>query len=177
MNKLRITLTGLLLFSFLEAAVRSQSIDEYQFKAVFLYNVAKFVEWPQGAFKTPTDPIVCCILGEGPFGRSLEQAASSRVIEGRRFLMQHITDARQAASCHILFVSSLERKRWRSIIRDLKGRSILTVGETEDFTSEGGIINFKLEGEKARIQINVDQARQDRLKISSKLLGLSQIVK
>jgi hypothetical protein len=71
----------------------------------------------------------------------------------------------------------MERKRWHSMAGDLRGRSILTIGETEDFTSEGGVINFKLEGDKARIQINVDEARRDGLQISSKLLGLSQIVK
>jgi hypothetical protein len=159
------------------AFVRGQSIDENQFKAAFLYNIAKFVEWPSGTFKSSRDPIVCCVLGKGPFSSVLEDTANQQVIEQRPFIMRHVYDAGQSEGCHLLFVSASEQKRWVSVSRAIRGRSILTVGEDVEFASNGGIITFKFsESGKANIQINLDRAEQNRLKISSKLLNLSQIV-
>lgn len=156
--------------------LRGQAVDEYQVKAAFLYNIAKFVEWPPGAFKSPSDPIVSCILGASPLEQALELGAGRKTIDNRGFVLRHISDARQASGCHILFVSSSERKRWRSVVAAIKSDGILTVGETEGFASEGGVVNFKLEGDRVRIQINVDAAGRERLRISSRLLNLAQIV-
>jgi hypothetical protein len=180
-STLRLTLTtilGILLTTAVAAAaVPGQEIEEYQFKAAFLYNVAKFVEWPPGAFKGPNDPIVSCILGETPLDSVLEQGAKGKTVGDRKFVMRHISDVRQASGCHILFVSASERKRWRSIFEGTKNSGILTVGESDGFATEGGVINFKLDGDKIRIQVNLEAANQEGLRLSSRLLSLSQIVK
>ena len=153
-----------------------QIADEYQVKAAFLYNFAKFVEWPPQAFKNPQDPIAICILGQNPFGDALEQTVRGKMIDTRTFSIRQVTDARQASACHILFVSSSERKRARSVLGELKS-SVLTVGEADGFTSDGGIVNFKIEEGRIQIQINVEAAEQEKLRISSKLLSLAQIVR
>jgi len=152
-------------------------IDEYQVKAFFLYNFARYVEWPSQSFKSNNDPIVICILGQNPFGSALDQATSGKVVEGRPFVVRQISDNRADCNCHILFVNSSERKRFRSMATALKGSGVLTVGETRGFTEDGGVINFKLEDGKIRLEINVDAAGQEHLRISSKLLSLAQIVK
>jgi hypothetical protein len=158
-------------------AALGQTTDEYQVKAAFLYNFAKFVEWPPQAFKSPTDPIAICILGEDPFGHALEDAVKGKTIEGRGFVVPRISEVRQADSCQILFVSSAERKRARAILAELRANGVLTVGETEGFAEAGGVINFKLEGGRLRLEINVDAAERAKLRLSSKLLSLAQIVK
>jgi hypothetical protein len=152
-------------------------VNEYQVKAFFLYNFARYVEWPSQSFKTANDPIVICILGQNPFGDALEQATTGKSIEGRPFVVREVVSIQPPCNCHILFVISSERKRFRAIAATLKGFGILTVGETPGFTAEGGVINFKLEDGKVRFEINVDAAVQERLHISSKLLSLAQIVK
>jgi hypothetical protein len=156
---------------------RGQSIDEYQFKAAFLYNVAQFVEWPAEAFKTPSDPIVNCILGDSPLTGALRRAGNGNVIGGRRFVTRNISDVKHLSGCHILFVSSSEEQRWRAMAETVQhGSGLLTVGENDGFASDGGILNFKLERGKIRIQINAAAAERQRLRISSRLLRLSQIV-
>ena len=161
----------------LAVCARGQAIDEYQVKAAFLYNFAKFVEWPPQTFKNSSEPIKVCVLGQDPFGRTLEEAVRGKQIEGRALLVRNISDARQAGNCQILFVSFSERKRLPSILVGIKAASILTVGEVEGFTAEGGVVNFRLENGRVRIEINVQAAEQSRLRISSKLLSLAQIVK
>jgi hypothetical protein len=166
----------LLLEVLLIPGARGQAVDEYQVKAAFLYNFAKFVKWPPQSFQTLADPIVICILGPNPFGGALEEAVQGKVVEGRKLLVLQISDGKQAASCQILFISSSERKRSRSILADLKSIGILTVGETEGFAGYGGVVNFRLDGNRVRLEVNIDAAEQQKLRISSKLLSLAQIV-
>ena len=151
--------------------------DEYPVKAAFLFNFAKFVEWPSNAFKGPDDPIAICVLGQNPFGGALEDVVREKTVANRRFAVREISNSQQAYKCHIIFVSASDRKRFRFLLEELKGRSILTVGESDDFATNGGIINFKLKD--ARVRIEIDTAAADRagLRISSKLLSLAEITK
>ena len=159
------------------AAPLGQTIEEYQLKAAFIFNIAKFVEWPTDAFQSPKDPIVLCILGASPFGDALAQAANGKTIDDRKFAIRPVSDLRQAGGCHILFVSASERKRFRSILGEIASSGILTVGDVESFSIEGGVVNLKLDGDKIRIRINVQAAERERIRISSKLLSLSQVVR
>ena len=161
----------------LTARVPGQVLDEYQVKAAFLYNFAKFVEWPPEAFKTPKDPILVCVLGHNPFGNALEEAIHGKSIAGRTFAYRHVSDAESASNCQILFVSSTESKHFRSLLDNLKPLGVLTVGEAQGFATDGGVINFTRDDGRVHFEINVDAAEQERLHISAKLLSLAQIVK
>ena len=158
-------------------AVAQGQVEEYQVKAAFLYNLAKFVEWPAQSFHSPTSPIVICILGHDPFGPALTDTVEGKELGGRALLVRQIPDAQKAGTCHVVFVGSSEQKHFRSILQDLRACDVLTVGDTEGFASQGGIVNFKLDGGMIRFQINVEAAKEKNLRISSKLLNLAQIVK
>ena len=151
-------------------------VNEYQVKALFLYNFARYVEWPAQSFKAANDPIVICILGQNPFGGALDQAISGKVVAGRPLVVRNVSDI-QSGNCNLLFVDASERRRFRSMAGRIKGSGILTVGEVQGFTDDGGVINFKLEDGKVRFEIDVDAAGREQLHISSKLLSLAQIVK
>jgi len=151
--------------------------DEYQVKAAFLFNFAKFVEWPADTFKAADDPITICVWGQDPFGGALEDVVRNKTVAGRPFVVRPVSNTAQATKCQIVFVTSSERKRVRSILDELKGRGILTVGEAEDFTSNGGVINFKLKDARVRIEIDTGAAERAKLRISSKLLSLAEIRK
>lgn len=155
----------------------AQVLDEYQVKAAFLYNFAKFVEWPPEAFRTPKDPILVCVLGRNPFGNALEDAIRGKSIAGRTFAYRHVSDAESASACQILFVGWEESKHFRALLESLKPMGILTVGEAQGFAAGGGVINFKLDEGRVRFEINVDAAEHEQLHISAKLLSLAQIVK
>jgi hypothetical protein len=160
----------------LAGAGRAQ-VAEPQVKAAFVYNFAKFVEWPAHVFKTASDPITICVLGKNPVENALDEVVAGKAVEGRTFLVRQIAEVNPGCNCQILFVSSSERKRFRSSAPSIKGLGILTVGEAQDFAAEGGVINFKLEEGRIRLEINLDAAEQSQLRISSKLLSLAQIVK
>ena len=151
--------------------------DEYPVKAAFLFNFAKFVEWPAEAFKGTDDPMTICVLGQDPFGSSLEDVVRNKTVANRTFVVRQVSNGQQASKCQIVFFTASERKRLRSLLDELKGHSILTVGEADDFTANGGIINFKLKDARVRIEIDTGAADRARLRISSKLLSLAEISK
>jgi len=151
--------------------------DEYQVKAAFLYNFAKFVEWPAEAFQNPGESLVVCVLGEDPFGRTLEDVVSGKRVDGRALAVRRVSDPRQTQGCRILFVSSSERKRVLSVLAAMDESFVLTVGESDSAVAEGMIVNFALEGGKVRFAINPAAAERKRLRVSSRLLSLAIVVK
>jgi hypothetical protein len=165
---------ALLLGHCLTSASLEQPFDEYQVKAAFLYNFAKFVQWPSDAFQTATEPMAICVLGQDPFGRSLVDIVSGRAIEGRSIIVRHIADVKQVAGCHVLYIASTENKHSPAILADIKA-GILTVGDS-DTSGTGVVINFRLDDGKVRFEIDVDAAEREKLQISSRLLSLAHII-
>jgi hypothetical protein len=146
---------------------------EYQIKAAFLFNFAKFVQWPQTAFAGETAPFVIGILGENPFHEDLARMIRNKTVDEHPVLVREIRSPPEATNCHILFVSNSEKNRLPEIIKSLKGASVLTVAEMEHFTENGGMIDFILESGKIRFEINNEAAANAGLRISSKLLSLA----
>ena len=147
--------------------------QEYQVKGAFLLNFTKFVNWPPQAFKGPGEPIAICVLGQNPFGPALEQAAKETVVGNRRIAVREVSDIQQASQCQIVFLGGSERKRLRKCLESLAGTNVLTVGESEDFLANGGVIAFKLEGDLVRLEISTAAADRAGLHISAKLLSLA----
>lgn len=146
---------------------------EYQIKAAFLFNFAKFVEWPPDAFATPASPLVIGILGANPFGTDLERTVKGKAINSHPFEVKTISAPADGTNCQIVFICTSEKKRLPEIIAALKDASVLTVGEMDGFTENGGMINFVIQGNKVRFEINDTAAKTARLKISSKLTSLA----
>ncbi len=155
----------------------SATPNEYQVKAAFLYNFAKFVEWPPGTFPEPNAPLVLEVLGEDPFGQALDEAIAGRSVDGHTLLVRRSRRLQDLRGCQVLFVSSSEQKWLPLILARLEGSPVLTVGESEKFAESGGAIQFLLEDNRVRFAINLDAAMRARLKISAKLLALAKVMR
>ena len=160
----------------LAMGARAAALSEYQLKAVFLYNFAQFVDWPPRAFSNEQSPLVIGVLGEDPFGASLDEAVRGETVNGRSLVVQRFHRVEEVGACHVLFVSRSESGRLEHILARLRGRSILTVSDADGFTEFAGMIRFVTENNKIRLRINVEAARAADLTISSKLLRPAQIV-
>jgi len=154
----------------------AQGPGEYQVKAAFLYNFTKFIEWPAAIFRGNGDPLMVCVMGEDPFDHALEEVVKGKNLNGKAFEVRHVSNVQEARSCQVLFVSSSERTKVRSILEGLKGASVLTVGDTPGDAKQGCIIGFLIEDDKVRFEINVGAANLANLKVSSKLLSLAKVV-
>jgi hypothetical protein len=150
---------------------------EYAIKAAYLYQFSRYVQWPAESFADNGAPLVIGVLGSDPFGDVLAEIARSKRMESRPIVVRRFDSMAQYTPCHILFISaSVSAEEKAAAIRKLKGIPTLTVGEEPAFAEQGGMINFFLEENRIRFEINDEVAKQDQLKISSKLLSLAKIV-
>lgn len=169
MKHFLILLCGLLLIARC-AGAQEAGPTEYQIKAAFLYNFAKFIDWPDDA-----GALNLCILGEDHFGRDID-AIEGKTAAGKVLSVRRIKSVQEIKKCRILFIASSENERLGSILTIAKGSNILTVGDTDGYAERGVIVNFYNEQRKIRFEINKDGAARSGLKISSKLFGLARIV-
>ncbi|MFI5057189.1 MAG: YfiR family protein [Candidatus Acidiferrales bacterium] len=150
--------------------------SEYAVKAAFLFHFAQFAEWPPTAFKDPNAPLTFCTLGEDEFHGALDESISGKTIENRPLRVQHLKQLQEVEGCHVIFISANEKKRIPALLASLKDSPVLTVGETEHFAQEGGMIGLSLEENKIRFEINLGSVEHAKLKLSSRLLTLAKTV-
>ena len=150
---------------------------ENELKAVLLYNLTQFVEWPGAAFATNNSPLVIGILGEDTLGRLLDDAVRNEKYNNRPIVVRRCRTVGEAMFCQILFVSPSENTRLPEILPQLKGHAILTVAESDGFIRAGGMVRFvKSPQNKIRLQINAEAAKAAELSVSGKLLRVADVV-
>jgi hypothetical protein len=157
-------------------AIAAEPRSEYELKAAFLLNFAKFVEWPDGTFSGSADTVVLGILGEDPFGLALDRIVAGQLIRNRTLSVRRLTDISEITACNLVFIAAGEGDRLQDITALATAAGILTVGETTGFAEAGVVINFYLKDRKVRFEINARAAELAQLRISSRLLRLARIV-
>ena len=151
------------------ADVSLAQTSEYEVKAAFLYNFARFVDWPGRA----QGVVTLCLLTGDPFGGDID-IITGKPVGGARLLVRRI-EVDQTAGCQMVFIPASQAGRFAHLLDGLKGRPVLTVGDAPGFAERGAVINFYLEQNKVRFEINIDAARRTGLPISSQLLRLARI--
>lgn len=172
-----LAVTGTVAVSTQSARAQGDGVGEYELKAAILYNLSRFVEWPPSVYADSQAPTVLCVLGQDPFGDSLETLGQKHDASGRTVSIRRLKNEDGIRECQMLYISTSQRKAVSQILSRLKGLSVLTVGEMSHFAAQGGIIQFTLEDKQVRFEINLDAASRTDLKISSRLLMLARIVK
>lgn len=150
---------------------------EYQVKAAYLYNFGKFVNWSATSVAIKDDSFAICVLGQDPFGPVLDAALAKQSIDGKSMVARRITKPQEALSCRILFIGSSEGRQLKGILAALDGAGILTVSDMPQFSQRGGMIEFTLEGNKVRFEVNLTTAEDAGLTLSSELLKVAATVR
>lgn len=159
------------------STAQAQTPTEYQIKAAFIYNFAKFVDWPSLDAAPSDQPIIVGILGEDPFGQNLEGVINGKTANGRRLVIKRFSSVNSIALCHILFVSASQRNNLPQIFAAVAGAGVLTVGETDLFVETGGVIRLGMFEGRVRLVINQAAAQRAGLRISAKLLSLARVIR
>jgi hypothetical protein len=159
-----------------DMSAQTASSREYQIKAVFLFNFAQFVEWPPAAFRDSNSPLVIGVLGDNPFGTYLDETVRDEKVGNRPLEVQRYQRVDEIKTCHVLFIGPSEANRLEQILASLKDRSILIVGDSNDFVQRGGMIQLASSQSRIRLRINEGAARTANLTISSKLLRSAELV-
>jgi hypothetical protein len=167
----------ILLFSEALKPARAQTTaEEYQVKAAFLFHFAQFVEWPGNILNAKDPSLNLCIFDSDSHLQELRNSIEGKPIGSRVFHIRQLSQAQEIQGCQILFLSRDEVRRQSATLRSLRSLPVLTVGETANFLTDGGMIRFHLEDNKIRFDINLGAADLSHLKISSRLLLLATSV-
>ena len=160
------------------APVRADSTTptEYEVKAAFIYNFAKYVRWPEASTSEARKPFVIGVIGRDPFGQALDDAIRGQSLQGRAVSVKRFGKVEEIADCDILFISSSEKNNLPRILEVLHEAPVLTIGDMDRFAERGGMINLTTEEKRVRFEINVEAAERAGLKPGSQLLRLARIV-
>jgi YfiR/HmsC-like len=159
-----------------KATAQTSVSSEYQVKAVFLFNFAQFVDWPARSFLNPDAPLVIGILGENPFGSYLDDLVRGEKVGTRPLVVRRVQRPEEILETHILFVGRSATSEFVKIFGQIKGHSILSVSDADNFNRLGGIVRLATEAGKIRLKISIEAAKAAELTISSKILRPSTIV-
>jgi hypothetical protein len=168
-----VLLLAILLGMFCTGA-QAAPLGEYEVEAAFVHNIAKFVEWPASVGAKGT--LRLCILGQGPFGQAAENLLSDKPLDNMVWEVAPVSTSADLSECQVLFIEASEAGNLPRLLDSLKDSPVLTVGNTDGYGEQGVIVNFYLEQDKVRFEINLAATNRVGLKISSQLLKLARIV-
>ena len=146
-------------------------------KAAYLYNFGRFIEWPGKVAVARGDAFTVCVLGQDPFGPSLDATLAGETIGGKTIVAKRISSAEESDNCQILFLSLRDDSRLNKIIADLDKKAVLTVSDMPQFVKRGGMIQFVPEGKKVRFEVNLTATQHAGLTLSSELLKVATAVR
>jgi hypothetical protein len=157
-------------------AADSSVTREYKLKAAFIYNFTKFVEWPASSFADDTSPLVVGVVGSTSFAEELQSAIQDRKVNQRDIRIRVLTSTNEAPRYHVLFIPASEEAAMPEYLAILESAPVLTIGETEKFARDNGVITFVVVEDKVRFDINAGTAGRAGLKISAQLQKLARTV-
>lgn len=149
---------------------------EYQVKAAFLINFIRFADWPGSALPTSQTPIRIGILGDDPFGSTLEDTVHDEMVHNHPLAVIRSQRLDDLKDCQLLFICKSEKDHVEDIVSGLSLRAVLVVSDIDQFADRGGMIGFFLERKKIRFEINPKSIQKQNIKMSSQLLSLGKIV-
>lgn len=158
-----------LLGCWLTAGHAGEPMREYDVKAVFIYNFAKFVEWPDSVGAN----VRLCLLGTSPFGKAFD-TLRGQPVKGRKFDVTAIDAPTAVLGCHMVYVPPSQERNLDKVLARARGNGILVVSDSEGYAQRGSMINLYLEDDKVRFEINLQAVESSGLRVSSQLLSLGK---
>lgn len=154
---------------------KAQNYTEYELKGGYIFNFPKFVHWEDAA-QSQKHIFVIGLYGEDPIGIILDQIAELKNKSGKYWMINHYSTPEEIDDCKILFISGISNQEFIELMKQVKGKNILTVGDNiEGFCEHGGIINFLSQKSDKPFEINNQAAIKSKIKISPKLLRLAKL--
>lgn len=154
----------------------AKGLDEHELRALFLFNFASFVRWPEAAFDTPSSPFRYCVVGNGEINRPLKSLLQGESVKDHRLDFKMVSADSIPDGCHLLYINPVDVSSTADIVAQLAGRPTLTVAADRDLIESGIMVALERQGSRIRPVVNLDTAQSSGLQFSAKLLQLSTVV-
>jgi hypothetical protein len=156
--------------------VTAQTATASSLRSAFLFNFAKFTEWPADALP-PAAPLVICVLGDPAVAAALEQSARNQTLEGHRIVVWKGIGEGSVHSCHVLYVGGSVDRQVQGLLDTVRNAPVLTVGESALFAETGGSVQLFRENDRMRFAVNIDAVQRQKLHLSAQLLSLAKVIR
>ena len=143
-------------------------------KAVFLFNFARFTEWPASV---GSGPLTLCVLGDAEVASKLDLLVGDRAINGRDVSVASLATFQIIRSCHLLYIAGDDTTRTGGALDAVSTLPIFTVTDGERFLHSRGVATLYTQEGRFRFAINPDAVTRAGLRLSSQVLGLARLVK
>ena len=153
-----------------------QSATAAALTSAFLFNFAKFTDWPETALPVAA-PLVICVLGDPAAAASLEQSSRNQLLDGHRIVVWQGLGEGPVQSCHVLFIGAAVERQLRGLLDSVKNTPVLTVGESPTFAENGGSVQLFRENDRMRFAVNIDTIQRQKLHLRAQLLSLAKLVR
>ena len=150
--------------------------SEADLKAAYLFNFARYIEWPDRVFEDDKAQITVCVFSSESFYKVIKKTIGNRSLDGRMVGARNSQSLEELGNCNIIFIGKEHISQHEELIAAAADQSIFTVSDAEDFAERGGCSNFFQAGKKIHFSINVVAVKRSKLKVSSQLLRIAQIV-
>lgn len=147
--------------------------SEYEVKAAYLLNFARYAEWPASPPADATDDLVICVLGHDPFGAALDRTVAGRRVLGRPVRVLRPGSRAEARLCQLAFIAGDSRAEIGPWLAEMRGRPVLTIGDGPDFTEAGGAIAFVPVEQTVRFEVNRNALERSGVRLSSRVMALA----
>jgi len=167
------TAAWLVAFAAMHTASPQGASLEYAVKATYLYKFAPFVEWPNESAEFPAGAFTLCVVGNPPFGTTLDRAVEGQTVAGRPITIRRFAAISSDPGCTVMYVAGLDAQSAAADLAAVHGLPVLTVTDDARDPAARGIINFVITENRVRFEIDEQAAAASGLTISSKLLALA----
>ncbi|MES1255918.1 MAG: YfiR family protein [Acidobacteriota bacterium] len=174
LRPLRVVAATLLVLAVAAEPLLAAGVAEDDVKAAFLYNFAKYIEWPESAF--PSGTFQLCVVADAAFVKRVDEILAGEAVEGHQVVRRTPAGVEDARACHILFLRQVEAVQMDEWLASVATSPVLTVGDSSEFLARGGAVAFVRDGDRVRFDINVRSAQLGGLTISSRLLRVARRV-
>ena len=153
----------------------AQDVTAAALKAAYIYNFAKFTEWPAGVVLA-AEPLALCVFGDTNVGEALKRAVKDRFLGGHPMAVSDMAVAtvRPQPACHVMYVSGVTAGQAADVIAGVRDVPVLTLSDVDGFIERGGIAQFFFDKGQLRFTVQLESVKRARLRISSRLLALAR---
>ena len=155
--------------------ILADGLSEAQIKAAYLYNFAKFAEWPADALASDGD-ILLCVVGSNVLDGAIDDLNGRNIGDHHLQVVQRNYADPSLIHCHMLFIGNSEQQRFLVLLKALHDAPVLTLSDIEDFSEKGGGIGLLFRNNKVVFEVNLEPIRNARLRLPSQLLNIASYV-
>jgi len=167
-----VVIFGVLAFAGREADA-AQRFDPVKVKAAFIFNFARYIEWPPARFAAAESPLMIGVVADARVADELRAIVQTRQVHGRSIFVTEVETLDEAQLTHLLYVAPAGERRFAEFLPGLRTSQVVTVGESAEFHERGGALVLYVDHDRLRFRVNADVHRSDGVKFSSQLLKLA----